>query len=97
MIQTCSKCKNYDISISDEPCRECQKAFRRGEGKPNFIASITNADRIRSMTDEELAEWIANEIWKAFAQGAGNPFFNQDEAVKLENQEWLDWLRKGVE
>lgn len=57
----------------------------------------TNADRIRSMTDEELAEWIANEIWKAFAQGAGNPFFNQEEAVKLENQEWLDWLKEEAE
>ena len=71
MIQTCSKCKNYDISICDEPCRKCQQAFRRGEGKPNFIASITNADRIRSMTDEELAEilhnaggnWYSEEYW----------------------------------
>ncbi len=53
---------------------------------------MTWGDRIRSMTDEELAEWIANEIWKAFAQGAGNPFFNQEEAVKLEKQEWLDLL-----
>ena len=58
---------------------------------------ITRGDSIRSMTDEELAEWIANEIWKAFAQGAGNPFFNQEDAVKLENQEWLDWLKQEVE
>ena len=59
MIQTCSKCKNYDISISDEPCRKCQQAFRRGEGKPNFIASITNADLLRALSDEELAVQLA--------------------------------------
>lgn len=55
---------------------------------------LSNADRIRHSSDEELAEWISNEIWKAFAQGAGNPFFNQEEAVKLEKQEWLDWLKE---
>ena len=61
------------------------------------MSILSNADRIRHSSDEELAEWIANEIWKAFAQGAGNPFFNQEEAVKLENQEWLDWLKQEVE
>lgn len=89
MIQTCTKCKNYDISISDEPCRECQKAFRRGEGKPNFISSFTNADRLRSMTDEELAEWLP------FKTGACN--MNE----KCGNDYtcdacWLDWLKQEV-
>ena len=83
MIQTCSKCKNYDISISDEPCRERQKAFRRGEGKPNFIASITNADRIRSMTDEELAEWLCDIAgWLPMYEGKMHPI--------------LDWLKEEV-
>ena len=88
MIQTCSKCKNYDISISDEPCRKCQQAFRRGEGKPNFIASITNADRIRSMTDEELADWLSiyccrNKTYDAHCTTFGNC-----------KDCWLDWLHE---
>lgn len=94
MIQTCSKCKNYDISISDEPCRECQKAFRRGEGKPNFIASITNADRIRAMTDEELANFLALQqigvvtaIYKAFDEPV-------PDALTGATEEWLAWLKQ---
>ena len=83
MIQTCSNCKNYDISISDEPCRKCQQAFRRGEGKPNFIASITNADRIRSMSDEELAD----ELLSLFAA-----FY----AVEWSSDAVLDWLKEEV-
>lgn len=83
MIQTCSKCKNYDISISDEPCRECQKAFRRGDGKPNFIASITNADRIRAMTDEELAEWLNETLV--------SPYY-----YLTTPEMWLGWLKQEV-
>lgn len=91
MIQTCSKCKNYDISISDEPCRECQKAFRRGEGKPNFIASITNADRIRSMTDEGLAEFMIGILCYTKL-----PYMEVREKA-LRDNELLDWLREEVE
>ena len=89
MIQTCTKCKNYDISISDEPCRECQKAFRRGEGKPNFIASITNADRIRSMADEKLAEYLGGiaECHRGCKLDCGDSCIGA----------WLGWLRQVVE
>lgn len=43
----------------------------------------TNADRIRSMTDEELSEWIVRRT-----EGYG--FNGYDESVKA----WLDWLRE---
>lgn len=52
----------------------------------------TNADRIRAMSDEELAEWIYQETTNAFnllLLGNSKPtksFFT-----------WLDWLRKEVE
>ena len=93
MIQTCSKCKNYDISISDEPCRKCQQAFRRGEGKPNFIASITNADRIRAMTDEELAELFAND--NCGYCRIHDFCFDKGCAINCEDV-WLDWLKQEV-
>lgn len=47
---------------------------------------FTNADRIRAMTDEELAKWIARQTTAA---GQIVP----DEEYKF----WLDWLKQEVE
>ena len=46
---------------------------------------ITNADRIRKMTDEELAEWIADELIE-------DGYYEPGVAKEI----WLDWLRKDV-
>lgn len=43
----------------------------------------TNADRIRSMTDEELARWITDELIE--------PGYCDDEHTY---ELWLDWLRQ---
>ena len=40
----------------------------------------TNADRVRSMTDEELAEFISNQI------------IDRNIGVPIET--WLDWLQQ---
>ena len=51
---------------------------------------ITNADRIRSMTDEELANWLEQfascELCPAIRERCGYG----DGCVKA----WLDWLRE---
>ena len=60
----------------------------QGDGKIAFVPVVvnakppkqTNADRIRSMTDEELARQLA------FLED-----FNYDEPRVLE---WLDWLKQ---
>lgn len=47
---------------------------------------MTNADKIRSMTDEELAEYldgICHDLWQMF--------------VKDPQKMWLDWLKKEKE
>ena len=53
---------------------------------------ITNADRIRSMTDEELAEWL----W--FKTGQCPPFDRcpqpDRETPCVMKECWLDWLRR---
>lgn len=46
----------------------------------------TNADRIRSMTDEELSEWIAGDVLNL-----------ADGALAIATEAWLDWLKQGVE
>jgi hypothetical protein len=51
---------------------------REAEKKP-----ITNADRIRAMSDEELAEYldgVCHDLWQMF--------------VKDPQKMWLDWLRQ---
>lgn len=40
----------------------------------------TNADRIRAMTDEELAEWIRDQII--------------DRNIGIPSETWLDWMRE---
>ena len=49
--------------------------------RPFHIDKTTNADRIRAMTDEELAEWIADKV-------ADVGEFKQCVV------EWLDWLKQ---
>ena len=41
---------------------------------------VTNADRIRAMTDEELAHWIHGVI--------------HDPLIERDFYEWLDWLKE---
>jgi len=50
-----------------------------GQGVQKRI--ITNADRIRSMTDEELADWLF-QAWH-------NSWYTL--------QEWLEWLKQEAE
>ena len=46
---------------------------------------MTNADKIRQMTDEELAIWIVHKI-------DGNGFDGYGEVVNA----WLEWLKEEV-
>jgi len=45
----------------------------------------SNADRIRAMTDEELAEWIVNDLIEPGYRSAD-----------VEYAGWLDWLRQEI-
>lgn len=50
----------------------------------------TNADRIRSMTDEELAEWFAGHDAGLVANVLNNDY------VEPTKDGWLEWLETGV-
>ena len=53
---------------------------------------ITNADRIRAMTDEELAEWVV-----AVQQDVADYYCNDcslREIFPTEKDSWIEWLRK---
>ena len=60
----------------------------------------THADRIRAMSDEELAKWLArtqyaNMMEAAEIFGAQLPF--EEETLKGSEQECLQWLKQPAE
>ena len=72
----CSKpyeCKHYPTGVM---CVICENGNRF---KPR---AMTNADRIRSMTDEELAEFICYQI------------IDRNIGIPLET--WFEWLKQEV-
>lgn len=80
-------------------CTNCNHYFRR-EDFPMYVLDeapkpITNADRIRAMTDEELAVWIAE------TSCCSDWCILRDACDKKQEHEccinvWLDWLREEV-
>jgi hypothetical protein len=70
----CNVCINGELPSYSPTCVEC--GLSRKNYKP-----ITKADRIRSMTDEELAEWLCDIAgWLPMYEGKMHPI--------------LDWLRQ---
>lgn len=71
--------KPYEIK-----CLNCNSYFKKedifGSGEETTPKPITNADRVRSMSDEELAEWLS---CNCTGDGYGNS-----------SEDWLDWLRE---
>ena len=87
------------VSFNGKDCSGCKHLNERGYCE--FTACIipctvratipevkpqTNADRIRSMSDEELAEWASIVEHNAAATNSG-----------WLSSKWLDWLRKEWE
>ena len=79
----CGDCKNTGKQICTVCCTYQGGVPDRWEPKP-----LTNADRIRAMTDEELAELISN------TEANFPPIFPDGVSVKLCTTAWLDWLRQ---
>ena len=65
-------------------CPVCGAEMRVG-------TDMTNADRIRAMTDEELAEWLTDKELKAYERCGYKG--NKKRFIK----QWLDWLKQEVE
>ncbi len=50
--RSCEFCKHYMKRSNQEPCDNCCRSY------PNEFEPMTNADGIRAMSDEELADFI---------------------------------------
>ena len=69
------QCEKIVDSPHEDDERECEH-FKR----------MTQADRIRSMSDEELAEWLTSITDDA-----------QSDAMTKCNYQWSEWLQSEVE
>lgn len=88
MKRGCNNCKYRTYPVLRSPCDNCAMS---GDKYSEWTAQ-TNADRIRAMTDEELAKMLSEYtdcICGVYKKGCGK---TQDTCVAT----WLDWLRKEV-
>lgn len=61
----------------------------------------TNADRIRAMSDEELAEWLADDSWDCHncsehERLSDNPLLRDERCDEKCAEHCLDWLQQPV-
>lgn len=70
-MKDCENCRYVTTGFDVPPCSECVCESKWEQP--------TNADRIRAMTDEELAEWMAE----------CNAYNERANAIQ-----WLPWLKQ---
>ena len=95
MKRSCMNCKYEYFSGGIDPCYSCAGM----PGLPYFDAKappkpITNADRLRAMSDEELAEWLVIVERRVVENALSKPFNYTDKQLKAD---WLEWLRQEAE
>ena len=59
------------------------------------VVGMTNADRIRAMTDEELDHFLGDVQWDV-ANYCGGVTEKQEYPVPEKKGCWLDWLKQEV-
>lgn len=87
-----------NVGHLDLKCINCNSYFsfdelyKRRIGEALKPKSLTNADRIRSMTDEELAEWFGKIQYDTAYYCAG-----EDKQKYPYPDGWLDWLKQEAD
>lgn len=76
----CGKCIHKNMVGTEYPCGICDGVTFYEEPKPRI-----NADRIRAMSDEELADFLYETETQYIPIN-----------LSVEN-DWLDWLKQEVE
>ena len=77
---------SVDMCLLDIPSADVQ---------PVVHGHLTNADRIRAMTDEELASYITG-VWYSFEELPGMCDVCESHTVQKCSECWLDWLKQEV-
>ena len=98
----CKDCKNLEMAITSDNeyiCNWCEKIHddpdEERERECEYYEVMTNADRIRNMTDEELAEFLEKTV-----RDMGDNMFkceNQSLEKCMDCKEcYLAWLKSEV-
>ena len=97
----CEKCKSNNLIETENGHYCCNCGW--DSVKKDYIKRMTNADRIRSMNDEELAKFIrAVECCSRYSADCGFPFCpsmegNLCNGIKEKTEQYiLDWLQSEV-
>lgn len=100
----CKTCVYYPPSSCDgKPCTQCDitNPFLTCYREKEFVLDAyeecepkTNADRIRAMTDEELANWLGVYCNGQTAQEVGKPCVSDIGSCE---ECWIDWLKEECE
>lgn len=97
-MKNCDNCRNCMRSELLELCDSCVDVDENGPIAPTHWTAPTNADRIRSMTDAELAEWLGDVSKSWYDEGYTKDF---DETLisgyPSTATEWFDWLKQEVD
>jgi hypothetical protein len=93
MANSCETCKHYEVEPYHEPCVSCRfRDYDVPTKWENPFKQKTNADRIRAMTDEELAWELMT--WRleteAKHQGIESNYPNTQKSI-------LEWLKQPAE
>ncbi len=89
-MKDCINCKHKYCWEYAEPCNSCTDIDNTG--KPTNWEAQTRADRVRGMTDEDLAEFLEKV-------GGCGPSFDKEYCNNVNGCPegincWLDWLKQ---
>lgn len=79
-----------------EQMKQVAERYEKATGKK--LGQKTNADHIRSMSDEELAKWLA-DMWDCcycseYDRTGGHPLFSAEPCDQKCEQHCFDWLKQ---
>ena len=94
-----SKCGNCYYGVMTGPNKMfcsaqncfCEEVFYCEDYEP-IVKSITNADHIRMMSDDELDKFLGDIQWDV-ANYCGGVTQNQTYPIPEQRGAWLDWLK----
>ena len=91
MKKDCDTCRHIGVDYDNMPCSLCVD-FDEWESK-------TNADHIRSMTDEELAKWLDEDIGcccycSEDERLENEPLLRGEKCDEQCEKHLLDWLKR---
>ena len=92
MSRSCKECMHHNPDFIDKVCLHCNWSEFTEEPSNFKPKPATNADRIRSMSDEELAMWIndvTTDALSVLTLGSNR----QTKSIFY----WLNWLEQRVE